>query len=116
MLCSIIPAILHEFHNSKGHQGTICTFEAIRRFYWWPLLCQDIIKYINKCDICAKNLPRMAKYSQTHLEIPQVPMAVLAMDTIGHLPVTSRGHLWAITAIYMHMSCVFAIPMKEKAA
>ena len=43
-------------NNSKGHQGTIHILEAIRRFYWWPKLCHDIIKHINKCDICAKNL------------------------------------------------------------
>ena len=36
--CSLIPTILHEFHDSKGHQGTIHTFEAIRRSYWWPKL------------------------------------------------------------------------------
>ena len=37
---SIVTTILHEFHNSKGHQGTIHTFEAIRRFYW----CLNYIK------------------------------------------------------------------------
>ena len=53
----------------------------------------------------------MAKYPQQHLEIP---VAVLAMDTIGHL--TSRGHQWALTAIYKHKSYVFSVPMKEKSA
>ena len=115
-LHSIVPTILHEFHNSKGHQETILTFKAIRRFYLWPKLCQDIMKYINKCDICAKNLPNLAKYPQKHQEIPQVPMAVLAMDTRGHLSVISRGCWWALTAIWMHMSYVFAILMKEKSA
>ena len=52
---SIIPTILYEFHDSKGHQGTIHTFEATRRSYWWPGLWQDIIKYIGKCNVCAKN-------------------------------------------------------------
>ena len=32
--CTVIPTILHEFNNLKGNQGTICTFKAIRRFYW----------------------------------------------------------------------------------
>ena len=34
----LIPTILHEFHDSKGHQGSIYIFEAIRRSYWWPKL------------------------------------------------------------------------------
>ena len=58
----------------------------------------------------------MAKYLKRCLEIPQVLMAVLAMDTIGHLPVISRGHWWALTAKYIHTSYVFAILMNEKSA
>ena len=48
----IIPTILHEFHDSEGHQGTIFMFEAIRRSYWWPKLWQDIVKYIGQCIVC----------------------------------------------------------------
>ena len=33
---SLVLTTLHEFHDSKGHQGTIHTFEAIRRSYSWP--------------------------------------------------------------------------------
>ena len=66
---SVILLSIHEFYNSKSHQGT---FEAKRKFYWWPKLHQDIEKYINKCDILAKNLPNMVTYPQKHLETPQV--------------------------------------------
>ena len=62
------------------------------------------------------NLPNMTKYLQQHLEIPSVPMAAWAMDTIDHLPVTSRGHHRALKATGMHTSYVFAITMKEKSA
>ena len=48
----------------------------------------------------------MAKYQQKHLEALQMPMAVLAIDTIGHLPVTSKGNGWALTAISLHTLCV----------
>ena len=61
------------------------------------------------------NLPNMSKYPQNHLEIPQVPVAVLAMDNIGHLPITSKRNQWALTAICMPTPYVFAILMKEKA-
>ena len=58
----------------------------------------------------------MARYQQQHLEILQIPMAVLAMDTIGYLPMTSKGNRWALTAICLHTSYVFAILMKAKSA
>ena len=43
-------------------------------------------------------------------------MAVLAMGTIHHLPVTSRGYQWDLTAMCMYTSYVLAIVMKEKSA
>ena len=53
----------------------------------------------------------MAKYPKKHQEIPKVQVTVLAMDTIDSLPVTSREHLWALTAICMNRSYVFTIPI-----
>ena len=38
VLHKLVPTILHEFQDSKGHQGNICTSEVIRRSYWWPEL------------------------------------------------------------------------------
>ena len=58
----------------------------------------------------------MAKYQQKHLEIPQIPMTVLAIDTIGHLPVISKGNRWVLIVICLHTSYVFAVAMKEKLA
>ena len=59
--CFFIPLILHEFHNSKGHQGIIHLFKAIR-FCCWPKLHQNIMEHIKKCDIYVKNLLNMDKY------------------------------------------------------
>ena len=57
----------------------------------------------------------MARY-QRHLEIPQIVMAVLEMDTIGYLPVTSKGNRWALTAICLHTSYKSAVMIKENFA
>ena len=112
-ISSYHPAL---FYDSKGNQGTIHSFEAIRWSYWRPKLQQDIVSYVGKCTICTKHMPNMAKYPQQHLEVLKIPMAVLAMDTIGHLPITSKGNRQALTAICLHTSDVFIIPMKEKFA
>ena len=113
---SNVPITLHEFDNCKGHQGTIFTFEAIRRSCQWLKLHQDTVQDINKCDICSNNLLTMVKYPQTHLEIPQIPMAVLAIDTIAHLPGDSKDNKWPLTAISLNTSYVFTVSMKEKSA
>ena len=92
------------------------TFEAILRHYWWPKLHQDLVKFIADCPLCTKNLPDMIKYAHFHLEIPKIPMTILAMDTTGRLPVTSKGHHYALIAICLHTSFIFVIPLKEKSA
>ena len=58
----------------------------------------------------------MATYPQQHLEIPQIPMAVLVIDTIGYLPITSKHNRWDVIAICLHTSDVFLILMKDKSA
>ena len=58
----------------------------------------------------------MARYPQQHLEISQLQMAVLAIDMIGHLPISSKGNRWALKAICLHVSYVFVVPIMEKSA
>ena len=58
----------------------------------------------------------MARYPQQHLEIPQMPMAVLVVDTIGCLPITCKGSRWALTAVSLNTSYLFTVLMKEKSA
>ena len=43
-------------------------------------------------------------------------MAVLAIGTIGCLPIASKYNRLALTAICLHTSYIFTIPMKEKSA
>ena len=56
----------------------------------------------------------MARYPQQHLEVLNIPMAMLAMDPIGHLPITSSGNRWVLMAIFLHNPYVLTVPMKEK--
>ena len=50
---------------------------------------------MGKCSVHAEHLPNMARYPNQHLEVLKISMAVLAMDTIGHIPITSKGNQWA---------------------
>ena len=56
----------------------------------------------------------MAKYPQKHLHASEIQMTGLAIDTIGCLPVMSKGNRWALTTISLHTSYVFKVSMKEK--
>ena len=56
----------------------------------------------------------MARHPQQNLGIPQLPMALLAIYTIGLLLITSEGKRWAMTAICLHTPYMFMIPLKVK--
>ena len=81
-----------------------------------PKLWQDIVEYIGQCSGCATHLLNMARYPQQYFKVLQIPIAVLAMDAIGHLPVTSKGNGQALTAICLHMSYMLVVLMKKRSA
>ena len=56
----------------------------------------------------------MVMYPQQHLEALEVPFAVLAVDTTGHLPINSNGNRWQLKAICLSTSYICAVPVKAK--
>ena len=58
----------------------------------------------------------MARYPQQHLEVLTIPMSGIAMDTIGCLPIISKGNRLVLTAICLHTSYMFTVTMKQKSA
>ena len=77
--------LLHKFHNCKGHQGSSITFNMLKHKFCWKGMRLDVKNHINNCITCSKNLPNNACHLQLHLEIPKVPFACIARDTIGNL-------------------------------
>ena len=51
-----------------------------------------------------------------HLDTPNVPFTGCAVDTIGMLPTTSKGHKFVLTIICLLMSYVITVPLKTKKA
>ena len=51
-----------------------------------------------------------------HLDILNVPFADCAVDSIGILPTTIKGHKLALTLVCLLTSYVIAVPLKTRAA
>ena len=51
-----------------------------------------------------------------HLELPKVPLACIAIDTIGKLQTTSSGNRYALTCINLLTSYIVAMPIPDKTA
>ena len=75
------------------------------------------IKYhISNCITYTTNLPNVSCHLHLNLEIPKIPFACIAIDTIGTLPTTSSGNKNALTCIDMLPSYVIAVAMPDKTA
>ena len=114
MPAPLLYTLLYEFHNCKGHQGSTRTFNIFKQKCWCKGMRLDVKNHINSCITCSKNLPNTAHHSQLHLEIPKVPFACIAIDTIGKLPTTSSGNKYALTSIVLLTSYIIAVPIPNK--
>ena len=76
----------------------------------------DVKNHIKSCITCFKNLTNTTHHPQLHLEIPKVPFASIAIDTVGKLPTTSSGNKYALTCIDLLTSYIIAVPIPNKAA
>ena len=108
--------IIIEFHNAKGHKGISRMVKMIRCYFWWISMQRDIHQHINTCKLCIQFLPCRMYTQPLHLEISQVPFAGCAMDCIGPMPTTSKGHRHALTFICLLTSYLITVPLRTKTA
>lgn len=47
--------IIQQTHDSNNHRGIIETFNELRMQYFWQNYHNDVIKYINNCELCQRN-------------------------------------------------------------
>ena len=108
--------IILEFHNVNHHQGVSHMVSMMRHYLWWIGIWRDVHQHINSCKLCIQFLPNRIYMQLMHLEIPQVPFASCAMDYIGPLPMSSKGHRHALTFICFLTSYLITVPLKTKMA
>ena len=106
--------IIFEFHNAKGYQGISCTVNMMRHYFWWIGMWRDVHQHINNCKVCTQFLPNRVYMQPMHPEIPQSPFASCAMDNIGPLPMSSKGHRHALTFICLLTSYLITVPLNTK--
>ena len=97
-----------------GHLGIARTVFNVARHYFWPSLSRDVAQFVRSCKACAT-----AK-SSTHCRlgvpafhaVPEQPFTHWALDFIGPLPKSKRGHEWIITWVDRTSKMIVAAPMK----
>ena len=102
--------------HEPAHNGINRTYEALRRKFFWPNMKARTTNYITNCIVCAQVNKQAYMLPEVHSTVPRMPMDFICMDLIGGFPPTSKGNVYALTAIDMLTSHVWAIPLQDKTA
>ncbi|TYK21513.1 Transposon Ty3-G Gag-Pol polyprotein [Cucumis melo var. makuwa] len=87
---SLIPSLLHTFHDSifGGHAGFLRTYKRMSGELFWKGMKADIKKYVEQCGICQRNKNEATKPAGVLQPLP-IPDRILedwTMDFIEGLP------------------------------
>lgn len=90
----------HDDHIRGGHCGQKRMYSRLRAQYFWKNMLRDIANYVNKCEKCMLNKPRVATREPMKITpTPQKPFDVVEIDTIGPFQKSFCKNEYAITLI-----------------
>ena len=115
---SLRQSVLKLGHDSamSGHMGTKKTRERIWNSFYWPRMCQDIMRYCVSCDRCQKITPkgRVSKVPLGKMVIPHVPFEQVAVDLIGPIkPASEKGFRYVVVMVDYATRYPEATPLKS---
>ena len=115
----LVPTVLTALHTdpTAGHLGIAKTLQKIRGRFYWPGQRRDVEDWCRACDECAarKSLPRPRRAS-LQSDLTGVPIQRVAMDILGPLPETERGHKYILVIADYFTKWTEAFPMHDMEA
>jgi hypothetical protein len=111
----VIIKRLHEDPLEGGHCGHKRLYAKIRSHYFWKNMYKTIKTYVQKCHQCQIN----KSYTKTKEDLkltptPQKPFDIVTIDTIGPLPKSDNGNIYAVTMICNLSKYLISVPVPNK--
>lgn len=108
---------LAHFHIMGAHLGMDKTLERIEARFYWPRMKRAVVDYCAGCPDCQLVAPRPSvRHPLIPLPIIEEPFKRLAMDIVGTLSKTSRGHRYILVIIDYATRYPEALPLRAAAA
>ena len=117
--------LMQECHDAavSGHLGRDKTIEQLKRRFYWPLMDEEVTRYVTSCDECQRNKPSQQSPLGLlqPLPIPPFPWHTWSMDLITSLPRTRDGNdaivvfVCKLTRLVHYAACKTAISAPELA-
>ena len=115
-LCSISPAA-GTLPPSWAHLGVEKTLDRIKARFHWPGVKRAVEDYCRSCPECQQVAPKPHfRGPLIPLPIISVPFSKIAMDLVGPLPKSSRGHQYILVILDYATRYPEAIPLRTMAS
>lgn len=112
--------LLNMYHNDPiygGHAGVKRLFKKLHLKYFWKDMLKDIIKFVQSCKDCQTNKSRpRTRENLTITPTPQSAFDIVIVDTIGPLPKSDKGNVYAVTLICDLTKYLVTIALPDKKA
>lgn len=113
-----IRVILNDFHllPTSGHAGVNRMLNNIKRYYYWPNMSHDVIKYVKKCAHCQynKHTNKYIKEPMTITSTPDTSFQRISLDIVGPLDVDNYNYKYVLTIQCELSKFVEAYPLERK--
>ena len=75
---SVRPVVLQELHI--GHPGIYSMLRRAKKWFFWPTMTNDVIKYVDECERCGLVRARQNSEPLLPRAMPKAPGEVIAAD------------------------------------
>ena len=113
----LVLQVLCAAHDDLGHNGSLRTYAAIKRVFYWKGMKENIRDHCKMCATCTLHRSENMKFEKKVFHPSLLPMDCICIDLIGEFhPPTSRGHHYALTVVCILTGFTWCIPLKTKTA
>ena len=119
--CTVCPPALRrtmvwQTHN-LAHSGAGRTLSRLQLAWYWPGMTTEVRQVIRTCEVCqaAKNGGKQSTGSRQRLFAGR-PWQKVAVDLVGPMPETSRGHKWILVLTDHFTRWQDALPLVDATA
>ena len=118
----VLPTQLRENVMEVAHDSVLGrhlmlqkTLDCVLGNFYWPGIREDVSRYCRSCDICQRTCPmgRVPNVPLSSMPIISTPFSRVAIDLIGPLPKSARGHRYILTLVDFATRYPEAIPLKS---
>ncbi|XP_063587863.1 uncharacterized protein LOC134765248 [Penaeus indicus] len=118
----VVPSSFRQYILSTAHDSVVSghfshrkTADKIFRKFFWPGAGSDIKRYCRSCHVCQKSTPKgkIRKAPLVSMPIISEPFSRVAIDLVGPLIPSERGHKYILTVIDCATRFPEAVPLRS---